>query len=81
MFLIFLVGYIFWTPWYEQCQKQDSYAYTLLAAEANSIANNLSVNTDESVDDTASDAALVNYQSINIMSVWNTSSLSSYLIA
>lgn len=77
MFLIFLIGYIFWTPWYEQCQKQDSYAYTLLAAEANSIANNLSVNTDESVDDTASDAALVNYQyHVRMEYVFNSINLS-----
>lgn len=59
MFLIFLIGYMFWNPWYEQCQKNDGYTYTLLAAEANSIANNLSVNSEESVDETGSDTILV----------------------
>ncbi|ODN05339.1 Solute carrier family 35 member F5 [Orchesella cincta] len=57
MFLIFLFGFIFWSPWYEQCQKGgDGYAYTLLAAEANCLATNTSI--EDTVDDNANEAVL-----------------------
>ncbi|CAL8070171.1 unnamed protein product [Orchesella dallaii] len=56
MFLIFLFGFIFWSPWYEQCQKGDGYTYTLLAAEANCLAPNTTI--EDTVDDNANEAVL-----------------------